>query len=86
MTNNILTNYPVFDDVAVVILEEENKHKNKEDKQASSQQVEALKVIKGKSIKHGPNGSQNQGKSKLKSKNNFKCFNYGKKSHLKKDC
>jgi hypothetical protein len=30
LTNNILTNYLVFDDVAAAILEEENRRKNKE--------------------------------------------------------
>ncbi|KAJ0082955.1 hypothetical protein Patl1_10294 [Pistacia atlantica] len=36
LTNNVLTNYLVFDEVAVAILEEESKRKNKEDRSASS--------------------------------------------------
>ncbi|KAJ0082316.1 hypothetical protein Patl1_10272 [Pistacia atlantica] len=36
LTNNVLTNYAVFDEVVVVILEEESKCKNREDRLASS--------------------------------------------------
>ena len=35
LTINILTEYLVFDDVAVSVLKEEGTHKNKEDKQVS---------------------------------------------------
>jgi hypothetical protein len=43
LTNNILSNYLVFDDVAAAILEEENRPKNKEDRN-SSNQAETLLV------------------------------------------
>ena len=48
LTNNILTEYLVFDDVAAFVLEEESMRKNKKDRQASSQQVEALTIVKGR--------------------------------------
>jgi hypothetical protein len=41
LINNILSDYLVFDDVAVAILEEKNRRKNKKDRN-SSNQVEAL--------------------------------------------
>ncbi|GJX66453.1 hypothetical protein Tco_0300796 [Tanacetum coccineum] len=42
LTSNVLTDCLVFDDVAASILEEENRRNNREDKQTSSRQVEAL--------------------------------------------
>jgi len=48
LTNNILTDYLVFDDVAAAILEEENRRKNKGDRN-SSNQAEALLVSRGRS-------------------------------------
>ncbi|KAK8511542.1 hypothetical protein V6N12_038144 [Hibiscus sabdariffa] len=42
LTNNILTDHLVFDDVAAAVLEEENRRKNKEDRQGNLQQAEAL--------------------------------------------
>jgi hypothetical protein len=36
LTNNILLDYSVFDDVAAAILEEENRCKNKGDKNSSN--------------------------------------------------
>jgi len=39
LTNNILTNYLVFEDVAPTLLEEEQRHKNKEDMLTNSQQA-----------------------------------------------
>ena len=42
LTNNVLTDYLNFDDIAAAILEEENQRKNKEDKLGSSQKVEAF--------------------------------------------
>ncbi|GJS01489.1 hypothetical protein Tco_0317997 [Tanacetum coccineum] len=45
LTNNVLTDYLVFDDVAVAILEEENRRNNREDRQTSSRQVEANTLV-----------------------------------------
>ncbi|GJS29678.1 gag-pol polyprotein, partial [Tanacetum coccineum] len=36
LTSNVLSNYLVFDDVAAAILEEENRHNNREDRKTSS--------------------------------------------------
>nr|GEW85307.1 retrovirus-related Pol polyprotein from transposon TNT 1-94 [Tanacetum cinerariifolium] len=87
LTNNVLTDCLVFDDVAASILEEENRRNNRDDRQTSSKQVEALVVTKGKSMEPRSSGSHNHGKSKTeKKKNNFKCFKCGKQSYFKKDC
>nr|GEX49786.1 retrovirus-related Pol polyprotein from transposon TNT 1-94 [Tanacetum cinerariifolium] len=61
LTNNVLSDYLVFDDVAAAILEEENRHNNREDRQTSSRQVEALVVTRGRSIEFGSSGSHNHG-------------------------
>ena len=86
---NLMNNNPVdslvFDDVAAFVLNEESRRKNKENRQASSQQAEALLVTRGRSTERGPSGSQNHGR-KSKSKKNVKCYNYGKKGHVKKEC
>ncbi|GJW69639.1 hypothetical protein Tco_0126556 [Tanacetum coccineum] len=42
LTSNVLLDYLVFDDVVAAILKEENRHNNREDRQTSSRQVEAL--------------------------------------------
>ncbi|GJX23063.1 hypothetical protein Tco_0227508 [Tanacetum coccineum] len=52
-----LSYYLVFDDVAAVILEEENRRNNREDMQMSSRQVEALAVIRGRSMESSSSGS-----------------------------
>ncbi|KAL5841892.1 hypothetical protein ACOSQ3_012495 [Xanthoceras sorbifolium] len=82
LTNNILTDYLVFDDIAAAILEEENRRKNKEDRLANSQQAEALTVMRGRSIERGQSGSQNQGRSKSRSKKSIKCYNCGKRGNV----
>ena len=42
LTNNNPADNLIFDDVAAFVLNEENRRKNKENRQANSQQVEAL--------------------------------------------
>ncbi|GJX07846.1 hypothetical protein Tco_0195778 [Tanacetum coccineum] len=54
LTSNVLSDSLVFDDVATAILEEENRHNNREDKQTSSRQVEALVVIRGMLMEPAP--------------------------------
>ncbi|KAH9802840.1 retrovirus-related pol polyprotein from transposon TNT 1-94-like protein [Citrus sinensis] len=87
---NLMNNNPVdslvFDDVAASVLNEESRRKNKENKQVSLQQAEALSVTRGRSTERGPNGSQNHGRLKSRSKKNVKCYSYGKKGHVKKEC
>ena len=85
LTNGILSNFLVFEDVASAVLEKEDRRKNKEDKLASSQQAEALTMTRGRSMEHGSSGSQNHGRSKLRSKKNVKCYNYGKRGHFKNE-
>lgn len=58
LTSNVVTEILVFDDIAAAILEEENRRRNKEDKQAGSQQVEALAVMRGRSTERGSSESQ----------------------------
>ncbi|KAH9667565.1 retrovirus-related pol polyprotein from transposon TNT 1-94-like protein [Citrus sinensis] len=86
LTNNNPVESLVFDDVAASVLNEESRRKNKENRQASSQQAEALSVTRGRSTERGPSGSQNHGRSKSRSKKNVKCYNCGKKGHVKKEC
>lgn len=64
LTNNILIEYLVFNDVATFVLEEKNRRKNKEDRQASFQQAKVLTMMKGRSIEHRPSGSYSHDKSK----------------------
>ena len=82
LTNGILSDSLIFEDVASAVLEEEeDRRKNKEDRLASSQQTEALTMMRGCS-----SGSQNHGRSKSRSKKNVKCYNYGKRGHFKNEC
>ncbi|KAE8683472.1 hypothetical protein F3Y22_tig00111208pilonHSYRG00305 [Hibiscus syriacus] len=76
----------VFDDVATAVLQEENRRKNKEDKLVNLQQAEALTTMRGRSTEHDQSSSHKHGRSKSRSKKNLKCYNFGKKGHLKKDC
>ncbi|GKD83365.1 gag-pol polyprotein [Tanacetum coccineum] len=78
LTSNVLTDCLVFDDVVAFILEEENRRNNREDRQTSSRQMEALVVTRGRSMEPGSSGSHNHGKSKTGKKKNFKCFKCGK--------
>ena len=84
LTNNNPVESLVFDDVAASVLNEESRRKNKENRQASSQQAEALSVTRGRSTERGPSGSQNHGRSNSRSKKNVKCYKCGKKWHIKK--
>ncbi|KAL0561700.1 hypothetical protein IC582_002140 [Cucumis melo] len=86
LTNNILIDYLSFDDVVAAVLEEENRRKNKEDKLVTLQQAEALTVTRGRPLERNSSGSKNQRRSKSRSKKNIKCYNCGKKGHLKKNC
>lgn len=86
LTNNVLTDYLVFDDVAAAVLEEENRRNNKEDRHTSSRQIEALVVTRGRSTERGPSGSHNHGKSKTGRKKKYRCYNCGRSGNLKKDC
>ncbi|GJR91241.1 retrovirus-related pol polyprotein from transposon TNT 1-94 [Tanacetum coccineum] len=61
LTSNVLSDYLVFDDVDAAILEEENRRNNREDRQTSSRQVEALLVTRGRSMELGSSGSHNHG-------------------------
>ena len=84
MTNNLADSL-VFDDVATSILNEESRRKNKEDKQANSQQAETLSVTRERSMERNSSRSHNHGRSKLRSTKNVKCYNCGKKGHVKKE-
>ncbi|KAE8655608.1 F-box family protein, putative isoform 2 [Hibiscus syriacus] len=68
------------------VLQEENRHKNKEDRQVNLQQAEALTTMRGRSTERGQSSSHKHGRSKSRSKKNLKCYNCGKNGHLKKDC
>lgn len=48
LTNNILPNSQLFEEVATTVLEKEHKLKNKEDILVNSQQVEALIIMRGR--------------------------------------
>ena len=60
--------------------------KNKEGRQASSQQPKALSMTRNRSTERGPSGGRNHSISKSRSNKNVKCYNYGKKGHVKKEC
>ena len=86
LTNNNPTDSLVFDNVAASVLNEESRGKIKENRQVSSLQAEALSLTRGRSTECGPSESHNNGISKSRSKKNVKCYNCGKKGHVKKEC
>ncbi|PON38955.1 hypothetical protein PanWU01x14_308700 [Parasponia andersonii] len=63
----------VFNDLTAVVLEKENRCKNKEDILASSKQVETL-TIRGISMERSSSESQSHGISKSRSKKNIKYY------------
>ncbi|KAK9103029.1 hypothetical protein Sjap_020283 [Stephania japonica] len=70
-----------------LVLEEENRRKNKEDSERQIHNKWRPRSCDERKInERDPNGSHNHGRSKSKSKKNFKCYKRGKKGHLKKDC
>ncbi|KAH9687520.1 Integrase catalytic domain-containing protein [Citrus sinensis] len=81
LTNNNPADSLIFDEVATFVLNEESRRKNKENRQVSSQQADALSVTRGRSTERGLSGSHNHGRSKSRSKKNVKCYNCGKKGH-----
>ncbi|KAH9670656.1 hypothetical protein KPL70_017059 [Citrus sinensis] len=66
LTNNNPVDSQVFGHVAASVLNEESRRKNKKNRQASSQQAEALSVTRGRSTERGPSGSQNHGRLKFR--------------------
>lgn len=52
-TNNIRTEYLVFDDVIASVLEEVGRCKNNKDRQESLQQAETLIMVRRKSVERG---------------------------------
>ncbi|GKB32237.1 retrovirus-related pol polyprotein from transposon TNT 1-94 [Tanacetum coccineum] len=59
LTNDVVSDYLVFDDVAATIPKEENRLNNREDKQTSLRKVDALVVTRWRSREHDPSGSHN---------------------------
>ncbi|KAK0593129.1 hypothetical protein LWI29_031498 [Acer saccharum] len=82
----IVLDYLLFNDITSVVLEEESRRKNREDKLANSQQAEALSMTRERLMERGPSGSHNHGRSKSRSKKNIKCYYCGKKRHVKSEC
>ena len=86
LTNNVLTDFLDFNDVAAAVLQEESRRKSNEDRSFASQQTEALLTMRGRSTERNSSGSQNPGRSKSRSKKYIKCHFCGKRGHIKRDC
>ena len=65
----------VFNDVMTVVLEEESRRKNKEDKISSSQQTDALIISRGRLAECGSSGSHKQNRSKSQCKKKINVIN-----------
>lgn len=84
ITNNNVEGCLHFEDIAGAILEEESRRRNKEDMLESSKQTQALVMMRQRSTKYGSSGSQSHDRSQ--SKKHLKCYNCGKRGHVKKEC
>jgi len=86
LTNNVLTNFLDFNDVAIAILQEESRCKSNEDRSFSSQQTKELLIMRARSTECNSSRSQNHKRSKSQSKKKVKCHHGGKRGHIKRDC
>ncbi|CAL0321022.1 unnamed protein product [Lupinus luteus] len=77
ITNNNVSDYLCFDDVAGAILEEESRRKNAEDRMEGSKQADALTMMRGRSMERESSGSHNHSRSKSRRRKNLKCYNCG---------
>ncbi|KAE8693992.1 hypothetical protein F3Y22_tig00110788pilonHSYRG00242 [Hibiscus syriacus] len=84
--NTLNTLFSQLTSLRSAFLQEENRRKNKEDRQVNLQQAEMLTTMKGRSTERDQSSSHKHGRSKSRSKKNLKCYNCGKKGHLKNDC